>query len=580
MLWQPSSFLQLSCALICVCCSAGTAVAWQAPTPVAAALSPANRAATEKIDAYLNCDYENRILSVEVDAKQITITGHVEHAAADLYLQDIPLPTTTGQFDASIKGTPLEIEDNKFTIQLPRFVNGHDRRRDRLLSRWQIFTKMDGGKTDGILRPASNARYAEDIQCNNPDLRPANPTSKKGLGGWNPRRAPALKNELAELGIASVTVNLFPLHAFVSPKKRPGYTPFQWQGRRYFANEAKLAQADNTFRAAAAEGAMVSAILLAANAPNREDADQRLLNHPDTQAEARYAIPNMTSSASVDYYGAIINFMAQRWSRPDGKYGRVHHWIIHNEVDFGWEWANAGVKSDVEYMDLYHRSMRLVDLIVRQHDANARTWISLTHHWADRGHRRGYGSRRMLELLNDFCAVEGDFPWGVAFHPYPQSLFNPRTWEDDQATFDFDTPKITPRNIEVLDAYMAQPKMRYRQNIRPVQLSENGFNSPDYTPQSLQDQAAGMAMAWKKIENLPSIVAWQYHNWIDNRAEGNLRIGLRRFKDASQQPLGKKPIWELYKALATDSEDEAAAPYLKTIGVNSWDEVKFLGRIK
>lgn len=176
----------------------------------------------------------------------------------------------------------------------------------------------------------------------------------------------------------------------------------------------------------------------------------------------------------------------------------------------------------------------------------------------------------MMELLENYCRAEGDFSWALAYHPYPQNLFNPRAWEDHQATFDFNTKKITPKNIEVLDAYMKKPELLYRGNVRPVHLSENGFNSKDYSEKSLTDQAAGMALAWKKIATLSSIESWQYHNWIDNRAEGGLRIGLRKFTDEPGDPAGKKPIWHLYQALGTKEEDQLAAPYLKTIGITDW----------
>jgi hypothetical protein len=113
-----------------------------------------------------------------------------------------------------------------------------------------------------------------------------------------------------------------------------------------------------------------------------------------------------------------------------------------------------------------------------------------------------------------------------------------------------------------------------------VHLSENGFNSKDYSPKSLEDQAAGMALAWKKINALSSVESWQYHNWIDNRNEGGLRIGLRKFPDEPGDPMGKKPIWHLYKALGTPEENEVAAPYLKTIGITTWDEVLYKGEIR
>ena len=89
-----------------------------------------------------------------------------------------------------------------------------------------------------------------------------------------------------------------------------------------------------------------------------------------------------------------------------------------------------------------------------------------------------------------------------------------------------------------------------------------------------------MALAWKKMAALSSIEQWQYHNWIDNRDEGGLQIGLRKFPDEETDPLGKKPIWYLYKALGTPEEDAVAAPYLKTIGISSWNDVLYRGKIR
>jgi len=88
-----------------------------------------------------------------------------------------------------------------------------------------------------------------------------------------------------------------------------------------------------------------------------------------------------------------------------------------------------------------------------------------------------------------------------------------------------------------------------------------------------------MALAGKKMSQLPSIQVWHYHNWIDNRHEGGLWIGLRKFPDDETDPLGVKPIWPLYQALGTPSEEAIIAPYLKTIGLDSWADVRSSGEI-
>src|SRR5690606_8294498 len=112
----------------------------------------------------------------------------------------------------------------------------------------------------------------------------------------------------------------------------------------------------------------------------------------------------------------------------------------------------------------------------------------------ERGRKEWYGSKRLLELLGNFGETEGNFPWGLAYHPYPQDLTDQRTWQDGQAISAFNTAKITPKNLEVLDAWMKTPAMLYHGKVRPVHLSENGFNSKDYSETVLAEQAAGMAL--------------------------------------------------------------------------------------
>ncbi len=520
--------------------------------------------AKDALLAYLDRKFPATIRKVSVGREHVRIEGNTGMAAGECFLADIPMDVLVNDPDAL--QTLVEVKpggDGSFLIDIPRHRQRDGRDYDRLTSRWQLVRKTGEG-----IEALSHARYAEWVECRAPDLPAATPANKKGLGGWHHGRIP---DELETLGISAVTVNVL-IHTLVALTPEPGTVPFQWQGRTYHARGKALAGYDATFLEAQKHGVMVSAILLVANPAKSAEPVIRMLGHPDAAREGTYAMPNVTSPEGTSLYGAILDLMAGRWSRADGKYGRVHHWIMHNEVDAGWVWTNAGDKADIVYMDLYQRSMRLMDLVARRYDPNSRPFITLTHHWAHRGEARWYGSKRLIDLLLRFTKAEGDFPWALAYHPYPQSLLNPRTWEDGQATFDFNTKKITPKNLEVLDAYMKQPALLYRGKVRPVHLSENGFNSKDYSPKELEDQAAGMALAWKKIAALTSIESWQYHNWIDNRAEGGLRIGLRKFPDEPGDPLGKKPIWHLYRALGTPREDTVAAPYLKTIGLGSWDQ--------
>lgn len=508
--------------------------------------------------------YPARISAVIVGKDEITIRGD-RGGSKEFFLADVPMHVTVVSPRRFLFKQSLPASDEAiFSLTVPRYQDRAGRKTDLLLSAWQLCRVQD----DQIV-PASHPHYADEIFCRTPELPMAQPSNKKGLGGWH--TGSPVSNDISELGISAITVNCM-MHHLLDRKPSPGAVEKIWQGRTYYLNEARWAGMDKTFLAAAQQKVMVSAILLIPN-PRQLSEGQRLIAHPGCTAEGTFAMPNVCDEQGLDYYGAVLDAFYERYSRADGKYGRVHHSIIHNEVDAGIVWTNAGNIPMENFFDLYYRSMRLSDLIARQYDPHHRSFISLTHHWM-KTNAAWYPSRRLLELLAAYGRREGDFPWALAYHPYPQDLRKPRTWEDDQPTFRFDTPKITPRNLEVLDAFMKEPAMLYQgKHLRPVHLSENGFNSPDYQEKTLNDQAAGMAYAWKKIQQLSSIESWQYHNWIDNRNEGGLRIGLRKFPDEAGDPYGKKPIYHLYQALGTPQEDAACAPYLPIIQKTCWKEI-------
>jgi hypothetical protein len=212
-------------------------------------------------------------------------------------------------------------------------------------------------------------------------------------------------------------------------------------------------------------------------------------------------------------------------------------------------------------MNLYQKSMRLVHTLARQYDPNAKALIPLDHDWNVTGDMRGYKGRELLELLVALSNREGNFEWGIAQHPYPQDINNPRTWEDDRALPTDETPYLTPKNLEVLDAWASRPHVLFRGKPREIQFTEQGLNSPDYSEKSLADQAAGLAYTWEKLEKLKNVTAYQYHLWADAYEEGGLKLGLRKYHDAAGDPHGKKPAWHLYRSLGTPEYKKSPEPH-------------------
>jgi hypothetical protein len=556
----------------------------------------ADAALDARLAAYLSASYPASVTAVRVTDTHVSVEGTVGKSTgattapgaaavasgAAAVLVELPLWADPTDLKAAVSRTPLTVAaDGRLATTVDRLTTLDGRPHDRLLSRWVVAqpaaAKAGVPPTAGDLDRLSADHWVDDVAAP-ADAPPAVvPKSKKGLGGFH---AGNLDTDLDDLGIGAVTVNV-PITAFMRAASGPGLTPFEFAGRTWWTADGAVAGFDHTMLAAAKRGIVVSAIVLVPPARGSGPGSYaRLVCHPDADPSGIFTMPNVTSRDGCEAYAAALEFLARRYSRPDGTFGRIHHYILHNEVDAGRVWTNAGEKSARTYLDLYHRSMRAAHLVARQHDPHAKAFISLTHHWAKPGEPRWYGSRNLLDLLLAFSRAEGDFDWAVAYHPYPQSLSDPRVWADTQATYSLDTPKVTFKNLEVLDAWARQPRAMYQgKRVRTIHLTEQGLNSKDYSEAALRDQAAGMAYAWAKVKAIDSIEAFQYHNWADNRGEGGLRIGLRRFPDDPADPLSPKPIWHLFKALGTPAEAAAAEPYRDVVGVTSWDEVRHQGPI-
>lgn len=519
------------------------------------------------LGAYLDREHSRRVTRVVVgrDEVRVSVAGLESDAADRIHLCEIPIYRDVTAGDAVVSSEP--IRPGERTVVLPRYRVEPERTHDRLFSKWALGKRGEDGF--GLL---SHARHADDEAIEGARSLPvARPRSRKGIGGFSVERHDG-GSDADALGIGYVTVNV--VLSYMRPGPGEDTIAFEFCGRPYYVHRPTIERYDRTMRFCAARDIVVSAIILIPKADGFAQGLGPIFMHPDCDPKGIFSMANVTCPEGLDYYAAAIDFLAERYSREDGEFGRIHHWIVHNEVDAGWVWTNAGHKTLRLYTDLYHRSLRVVHCVARKYDRHARAYASLTHHWTWAYDTRFFGSKGVLETLARFSTLEGDFDWGIAYHPYPESLRNPRCWEDKKVDFSFDTPLITFKNIEVLAAWVERPAMMVRgTRRRSVHLSEQGPNSPDYREESLRDQAACMAFAWQKIKPLGAIEAFQYHNWIDNRHEGGLRIGLRKFP-GEEHKAAPKPIWHVFQKLDTPDEDAACEFAKDVLGIQSWDEVR------
>lgn len=503
------------------------------------------RRRADEIAAYLDSDFPASVSAVAVGNESLRISGYRPQRRGTVWLAEIPLHRRAAQ--AGHRSAVVRLDETQcdqrgnFEVELPRYDSG----RDRIASRWQVV--VESAAEAGGFEPLSHASYATDLSgIGNPRLDPP-PELKnaKGLGGISPVFG---LGDLLELGVQHITVNVV-VTGLLSDVPAEDRESFTHNGRPWWINSRRLIHIDRTLAFAAKHGITVAAIVLLPT-----EASDTIV-HPEANRAGVYAMPNLDDAEAAEKYEAVLAMLAQRYA--GGPRGRIDHWIMHNEIDFGWTWTNMGYQPLEIYLETYVRSMRIAYLQARRFNRFAKVFVSLTHHWnvPQDEQWKTYPPREILNRLAQFNRVEGDFGWGVAYHPYPESLWNSRTWEDATVKDDFDTPRITMKNIDVLQRFMERPEMRDAAgNVRPVLLSEQGYHTDGYGETAQRNQAAALLYTWERLRSVDGVIAYDYHRWVDAAEEGGLLLGLRTLP-SKDHPAGEKKLgWEVFKAIGTEEE--------------------------
>lgn len=531
-----------------------------------------SRAVNTAFTTYLNTTFAEKVDGVKVTASSVIINGSVTGAEAEYYLAEVEPHEYGFQSKTFSFVAPLSIANGKFAATLDRFKEKTDRQYDRLYSRWAVVKKL----SDTEYSLLSNTTWASDIaEAAENNLPEKKASSKKGLDGLVSATLPYF-SDLQDLNIKSMKLNLLLNGAF---SLAPTGLTHQFNGKTYDINPSFISTLDASVKKCTENDIVVSVVLLIPINITNETV-KRLFVHPDARL-GLYSMGNVATEEGVEYYTAMIDFLAKRYSQPNAEFGRIDHWIIHNEVDAHESWTHAGAKPAPLYTEIYQRSMRLVHYTIRKHNPTAKVFASFTKHFNSQVGPNQFFSKEILDVLNRIGKKEGDFEWGIGWHSYPTNLFNPLVWNDaaTKTPFNFNAPEITPKNIEVIDAFVRQKDLLYNgKKVRTVVLSENGFSSnTEKNPNANETtQAAALAYFWKKTNNrVPAIEGIQLHRWIDNPNEAGLLFGLWTNKPGTvTEPDRKKEGWSVWNAAGTPNEDAAFEPYKAVIGIQDWSAIQ------
>ncbi len=451
-----------------------------------------------------------------------------------------------------------------FSVELPRF----DGPRDRLFS---SFIALRESADKGLV-PLGTNRFVEEfsnVSAYQQDF--PHVSSKKGL-------QVQMVADALELGIKHAALNVN-FSQMLDLGRRTNSLEWTIDGQRVPLHRGYIESLDRQVRPLAEAGVVVSLILLAYQ--SGDPAINRILIQPgyDKAAPNRLGAFNTTTAEGVLHFRACLEFLADRYAQDPKLGGRVANYILGNEVNSHWFWANMGRASMETFAEDYLRTGRIANTSLRKISSSARLYLSLEHHWnihyPGGDTQQTFAARPFLDYFSRRAREQGDFDWHLAFHPYPENLFEPRTWNDKSATTNDNTPRITFKNLELLPRYMNRPELLHHGQHRRIILSEQGFHSPD-KPDGELWQAAGYAYAYYKTANLPGIDSFILHRHVDHGAEGGLNLGLwSRKKDSrsAADPAARKKIYEVFKAADTPEWRTAFEFALPVIGIERWEEL-------
>ena len=266
-----------------------------------------------------------------------------------------------------------------------------------------------------------------------------------------------------------------------------------------------------------------------------DDALTKIIGHPGYQSTGfseQMSAFNLRTEQGFWMYCAFIDFICARYMDAASPLYCSDIMDVGNEINAQDTWHNMGAISCADFMEEYTVSLRLAHLIARKHNANSRVNMSLDHYFAtalkdDPMHM--YHGRACLAYLAAYCRRDGDFDWGIAAHPYPENLTKPDFYHDATATYDWNTPRITMKNIEMLQALVELPQFMYRGKSRRIVCDEQGFHTDYNDPESENKGAYAFVLCMQKLRKCPNIDLFLINRYADMPLgdEGGLHLGLR-----------------------------------------------------
>ena len=454
----------------------------------------------------------------------------------------------------------------------PRSADGYD----LLIARFAV--GFDGKEAEGVC-------YVTDIDPTVGRGNDPRPPKGKPVGTWVTCKG----DDMDYLGLGGMMTEIN-MAWIMTLTPAPEDIPHEWNGKTYWFTRSMMDTYDRLMQPCIERGAPCLVRLINRFSYRLKGSDQalcRVIGHPayeDTGFCEQMSAFNVTDEAGLDRFCACVDFLCARYADPESPLFCAAVMDVGNEINAQAVWHNCGPMTCGDYMEEYTQQLRLAHLIGRKYNASHRVDVSFDHHFAipyRPDPLRYYSSKECLFTLAALSRRDGDFPWGVSAHPYPEDLTKPDFYNDKTATLDLDTPRITMKNAEMWQYLSTHPDLTYRGLPRAVVFDEQGFHTDYNDPESENKGAYAFVLLWQKLKHCPSVEQFLINRYADMPLgdEGGLHLGLRYeegYADESHlfiNPGPYKKICAAIHAMGTEEEGRWVAEARAYVGEALFDSL-------
>lgn len=387
-------------------------------------------------------------------------------------------------------------------------------------------------------------------------------------------------DDAQKLGISHAALNMQIEEIFYLDNSNPSNTiTYTMDGETFYFKKDKIEGYDKSIKNLSDNNILVTLIMIMYRTA-RADSPNQYIWHPDSTSQGVVMAINTTNATGVKYWKAAMEFIVGRYTRSDQLYGRAVNYIMSNEVNTARDWNNMGDKELSDYVDQYARTFRIAYTAAKKKYNNARVYISLDNYWNQTWNPsdpwKYYKGKDIVDGFNARINEQGNIGWNMAYHAYPENIFDCRVWEDTTATDSYNTLVLNFKNLHILPNYLGQSDYLYNGQLRRIILSEQGFHNTDSTLAKQQEQAAAYSYSYYKAKFTSGIDAFILHRHVDHGNEGTLNLGIW-FRDTSKTfpsaPGSHKYLYDVFQKIDT-SESVNITNFAKSIiGIANWTDV-------